>query len=125
VAHISRQMKQMALDLNIPVMVLCQLNRESEKTKRRPQCSDLRESGSLEQDADLILLLHREWSLYGNDPEWQQQHSGLQHVAEVAIAKQRNGECGHWPLVFYSPTTRYMELETARGMGIYFDLPNY
>lgn len=123
VAYISQQCKQMAQDLKLPVLALSQLNRESEKDKRRPRSSDLRESGSLEQDADLILLLHREWKLYENDPDWQQQYPQKQHMAEVLIAKQRNGECGIIPLVFYGPTTRYMDCSAAIAQGITVDLP--
>jgi len=85
---ISRAMKQVAMDLNIHVMALSQLNRELEKrVDKRPQLSDLRESGSLEQDADIVLMLYRE-EVYSRDfcPPAQR------HVCEVIAAKAREGK---------------------------------
>jgi replicative DNA helicase len=118
VAYISGQCKNLARELDMPLMMLAQLNRESEKDKRRPRQSDLRESGAIEQDADLLMLLHREWKLYEGDAEWQQHNWEKEHLAEVIIAKQRNGECGVHKVCFYGPTTSYMDLDTARRRGI-------
>lgn len=82
VSEISRAMKQMAQDLEVPVVCLSQLNRESEaRTGGRPRLSDLRESGAVEQDADVVMLLHRDEE---KSPD----------VLSVAVAKNRHGACG-------------------------------
>ncbi len=90
------------MELEIPVVAVSQLNRAVEmREDRRPRMSDLRESGSIEQDADLVLLLHRE-GYY--DPEKNQRD------AEVIIAKQRNGPTGSVKLTFLN---EYMRFESA------------
>lgn len=87
VAELSRGLKLIAREFEVPVMVLAQLNRGSEhRQDKRPQMSDLRESGAVEQDADVVLLLHREAA---NDPE--SKHAG---TVEVIVAKQRQGRTG-------------------------------
>lgn len=90
IAYISRSLKAMALELNLPVVALSQLNRESEKgaggKATRPQLSQLRESGAIEQDADVVMLLFRP-GYYSDDPQYQ-------NLAEVILAKQRNGPTG-------------------------------
>lgn len=93
VSEISRSMKSMARELGVPVIALSQLNRGlAARTDKRPMMSDLRDSGSIEQDADLIILLHRE-DYYNPDTEWK-------GVAECIVAKQRNGSVGMVPLTF-------------------------
>ena len=90
VSEISRMLKALARDLNVPVMALSQLNRNSEskgRTDNKPQLSDLRESGSIEQDADVVALIHRE-GYYKRDDE------SLKRSANLIIAKQRNGPVG-------------------------------
>lgn len=118
VAYISRQCKNLARELDIPILLLCQLNRQNVTQKRRPEVSDLRESGSLEQDADVVLLLHREWEMHKGDPEWVRNNFDKEHIAECLIRKQRNGPCDDCELVFYGPTTSYMDRETAFTRGI-------
>jgi replicative DNA helicase len=107
IADISRGMKGMAKELNIPVVVLSQLNRESEKENRDPRISDLRESGSIEQDADVVLLLHRPKKRDDDDGV---QDGGLpgdvEHI-KLIIAKQRNGPIGDIDLTFVRRYTRY------------------
>jgi replicative DNA helicase len=107
IADISRGMKGMAKELNVPVVVLSQLNRESEKENRDPRLSDLRESGSIEQDADVVLLLHRPKK---SDDDETVEGGGLYNEHEhikLIIAKQRNGPVGEIDLTFVRRYTRY------------------
>ena len=107
IADISRGMKGMAKELNVPVVVLSQLNRESEKENRDPRLSDLRESGSIEQDADVVFLLHRPKK---RDEDESVEEGGLpgdvEHI-KLIIAKQRNGPVGEVDLTFVRRYTRY------------------
>jgi replicative DNA helicase len=107
IADISRGMKGMAKELNVPVVVLSQLNRESEKENRDPRLSDLRESGSIEQDADVVLLLHRPKK---RDDDEAIDEGGMpgdvEHI-KLIIAKQRNGPVGEVDLTFVRRYTRY------------------
>jgi len=99
IATISRQLKAMARELEVPVIAISQLNRSVESREdRRPRMSDLRESGSLEQDADLILFLYRDCQYNENADPTQ---------AEVIIAKQRNGPIGRVDLRFYGEILRF------------------
>ncbi len=107
IADISRGMKGMAKELNVPVVVLSQLNRESEKENRDPRLSDLRESGSIEQDADVVFLLHRPKK---SDDDETVEGGGLYNEHEhikLIIAKQRNGPVGEIDLTFVRRYTRY------------------
>lgn len=107
VSMMSRMMKSLARELNVPVLVLSQLNRGSEgRDNHRPRMSDLRDSGSIEQDADVILMLHRESYYHRNDPEYDHD-SPEASLAEVIIEKQRNGPTGIVELIFDSKTTRF------------------
>ncbi len=103
IAEISRGMKAMAKELKVPVIVLAQLNRESEKEDRNPRASDLRESGSIEQDADAILLLSRKRKSATDDDSI----SNSSWVVRVELAKQRNGPTGVTDLIFNRDCTRY------------------
>jgi len=102
IAEISRGLKGMAKELNIPVLVLSQLNRESEKEKRLPRISDLRESGSIEQDADVVFLLAPNPKSEDNPTVPQASRERL-----LVIAKQRNGPTGEVPLTFIPDFTRF------------------
>ena len=94
VSAISRGIKALARELSVPVVCLAQLNRGSEQREgNRPRMSDLRESGSIEQDADVVALLHREEYYHPND-EWKAENSDKVGLAELIIAKQRNGPTG-------------------------------
>lgn len=108
VSAISRGIKALARELNVPVVCLSQLNRASEHREgNRPRMSDLRESGSIEQDADVVLLLHREDYYHVGDEEWKQNNAEKINVAEVIIAKQRNGPTGLVNLTWDSRSTRF------------------
>lgn len=103
ISTISRYLKALARELEIPVVVLSQLNRGAEgREGHRPRMSDLRESGSIEQDADVIMLLHREDYYHRGEMEYEENN-----LAEVIIAKQRNGPTGTVELVFDGRLTRF------------------
>jgi replicative DNA helicase len=105
VSEISRGLKQLARELNVPVIALSQLSRASEdktRTDNRPKLSDLRESGSLEQDADLVTLIHREGYYKPNDPT-------LENKAQLIIAKQRQGPTGIVDVLFLRDITRFVD----------------
>lgn len=106
ISEISRGIKAVAREINVPVIALSQLNRASEgRDGHRPRMSDLRESGSIEQDADVIMLLHREDYYRMSEPDFQPDN-----IAEVIIAKQRNGPTGTVKLFFDNKSTRFENL---------------
>jgi replicative DNA helicase len=108
VSEISRQLKSIAKELHIPVIALAQLNRAVEgRTDRRPMLSDLRESGSIEQDADIIMLLYREEYYDKEDPE-------KKGKSTVIIGKQRNGETGDVQLRFEGQYQLFRDAEPER-----------
>ncbi|MDX1643366.1 MAG: replicative DNA helicase [Thermoanaerobaculia bacterium] len=102
ISAITRGLKQLAKELDIPVVALSQLSRQPERRGKdhRPQLADLRESGSIEQDADLVAFIYRDEVYNPDDPT----NRGL---AELIIAKHRNGETGRIPLVFLGETTTF------------------
>ena len=111
VSAISRGLKGVAKDLDVPLLVLSQLSRQPERRggDHRPQLSDLRESGSIEQDADVVMFIVRP-SVYDRDAEDPRR-------AELIIAKQRNGPIGDIDLVFQHEYTRFENAETMRDEG--------
>ncbi|MGH3472103.1 MAG: replicative DNA helicase [Nocardioidaceae bacterium] len=103
VSEFSRQIKLLAKELDIPVVAICQLNRGSEqRTSKRPMLSDLRESGSLEQDADMVILLHRE-DVYERD-------STRPGEADLIVAKHRNGPTKDLVLAFQGHYSRFVDM---------------
>ncbi len=108
IAHISRSLKGLAKELNVPVLALSQLSRAVEqRPNKRPQMSDLRESGSLEQDADLVLFIYRD-EYYNADSE-------QKGIAEIIVAKHRNGPTGTVELGFLKEFTRFVNLRRPEG----------
>lgn len=103
IGDISRALKIMAKELNVPVICLSQLNRGPEKEKRRPVTSDLRDSGNIEQDADVILLLYRE--------DYYDKETAQPNVAECIVAKNRHGETTTIKLQWTPQFTIFSELE--------------
>jgi replicative DNA helicase len=105
ISGISRALKVLARELKVPVVALSQVSRGVDaRTSHVPLLSDLRESGSIEQDADVVLFLCRE-EMY--DPETEKQH-----IADIYVAKHRNGPTGQLSLYFDKVQTRFRDLET-------------
>jgi replicative DNA helicase len=113
-AAISRSMKILAKELDVPILALSQLSRAPEsRGDHRPQLSDLRESGALEQDADVVLFIFRE-DMYPVEGE---QHPESDGTAEIIIGKQRNGPTGTVKLAFLKQFTRFENLAQGRYGG--------
>ena len=108
ISHISQSLKALARELNAPVIALSQLSRAVEaRTPHVPMLSDLRESGSLEQDADIVLFIYRE-DMYNKDTD-------KRGIADIYVAKHRNGPTGQFSLLFLEKSTRFVDLEVYRN----------
>jgi replicative DNA helicase len=115
VSMISRSLKAIAKELNIPILALSQLNRSVESREgKRPQLSDLRESGAIEQDADLVLFIHRP-EYYGITED--DSGNSLLGVAEIIIAKHRNGATGDVHLSFKKELAKFSDMENQFNQG--------
>jgi replicative DNA helicase len=135
VSEITRGLKTLAKELGVPVLALSQLSRAVEqRDNKRPQLSDLRESGSIEQDADVVMFIFREEYYLERDkpgqrPEesnekfveremkWEERREAVRNVAEVIIAKQRHGPIGTVNLQFEGAFTRFRDLDQDHGKG--------
>ncbi|MBI2849823.1 MAG: replicative DNA helicase [Chloroflexi bacterium] len=111
ISQISRSLKGLARELNIPVIAVSQLSRASEwRASHKPQLSDLRDSGSIEQDADVVMFIYREEYYYPDRDEWEVQHAGEAYpegLAEIIIAKHRNGPIGQISLRFVPKLAKF------------------
>jgi replicative DNA helicase len=104
ISYISRSLKSLARELNVPVIALSQLSRAVEaRSDKRPMLSDLRESGSIEQDADVVLFIYRE--------DYYIEDSDRQNIADVLVAKHRHGSTGNVSLYFRKELTQFRDLE--------------
>ena len=114
ISEITRNLKVMAKELNVPVMALSQLRRPTERTKdHRPGLSELRDSGSIEQDADIVIFLHRE--AYNATSEGGQVTEDMdQNAAEIIVAKNRHGETKPIPVHWQGEYMRYTSREVIR-----------
>lgn len=109
VTNISRQLKRLARMLDIPVIALSQLSRRvEERSDKRPMLSDLRESGAIEQDADVVIFLYRD--------DYYNEESDKQNIVEVSIAKNRNGSVGKAELLFMRTYNKFLNLESVHEL---------
>jgi replicative DNA helicase len=110
VAKIARRLKGIARELSVPLLCLSQLNRQAEDSKdHRPRLSHLRESGAIEQDADVVMFVHREEYYHRGDEKAQ-----FAGQAEIIIAKQRNGPIGDVELTWEADFTRFSDRAPER-----------
>ena len=104
ISEISRNLKSLARELNVPVLALAQLSRAVESRQSKvPQLSDLRESGSIEQDSDIVMFIYRD-DVYNPETE-------RKNIADIIVAKHRNGPVGTISLYFQASQTRFHDLE--------------
>jgi replicative DNA helicase len=114
ISYISRSLKALARELDVPVLALSQLSRAVEwRASHKPQLSDLRESGSIEQDADVVMFIYRDDYYYTRD-EWERQHDENdkypEGIADIIIAKHRNGPTGEVQLHFVPKSAKFKDI---------------
>ena len=121
ISEITQGLKALAKELDVPVLALSQLSRQVEqRDNKKPQLSDLRESGSIEQDADVVMFVYREaYYLERKEPrpatvehaEWQAKMNEVAHLAEIQIGKQRHGPIGKVTLEFEERFTKFKDTQ--------------
>ncbi len=120
-SNISRQLKFLARDLDVPVLALSQLSRAVEsRTDKRPQLSDLRESGSIEQDADVVIMLYREKTYYPTEDAWKRAFPNKEYpenIADIIVAKHRHGPTGEFKMYFDEKRAKFADLAVMPGGG--------
>ena len=123
ISEISRGLKAMAKELEVPVLVLSQLNRDSEKERRDPRLSDLRESGAIEQDADVVMLLGKQRKGediremdYDGEAESKEEEEDYEPIVLI-LAKQRNGPTGKINLAFRRKFTRFESMQSEHRLN--------
>jgi len=114
VAQMSRQLKHLAKELNVPVIVLAQVNRQSAKEVRAPRLNELRESGAIEQDADMVVFVHRPKVESDQDTTGPNDNPDGTENAILALAKNRMGPVGNVPVTFHNPTASFAPPATAQ-----------
>ena len=111
ISYITRSLKVLAREMNVPVLVVSQLSRASEwRATHKPQLSDLRDSGSIEQDADVVMFVYRDEYYYRTEEDWLKEHPNEEYpagLADVIIAKHRNGPTGEVKLRFESTLAKF------------------
>lgn len=116
ISYISRSLKGIARELNVPVIAISQLSRAPEfRSSHQPQLSDLRESGSIEQDADIVVFIYRD-EFYYKEEEWANLHPDQEYpreIADIIIAKHRNGPIGTVKCRFRHDLTRFENLGSS------------
>ena len=117
VTEISRSIKELARELDVPLIAVSQLSRAPEgRASHHPLLSDLRESGAIEQDADVVLFIHR-GDMYMKEDDWERQHHDEPYprgVADIIVAKHRNGPMGEVKLRFLAKTVKFADYEVER-----------
>ena len=123
ISEITQGLKAIAKELNVPVLAVSQLSRAVEqRDDKKPQLSDLRESGSIEQDADVVMFVYREaYYLERKEPrpatiehaEWQAKMNEISNLAEIMISKQRHGPTGNIKIEFESMFTKFRDIQTS------------
>jgi replicative DNA helicase len=131
VSEITTGLKALAKELDVPIVALSQLSRQVEnRDDKRPQLADLRESGSIEQDADVVMFVYREEYYLGRrEPragtaeylEWQEQMERANGLAEVIIGKQRHGPTGSVPLVFQAEITKFEDFVATDHLPVRYE----
>ncbi len=118
ISYISRSLKALARELGVPVVAVSQLSRAVEwRASHRPQLSDLRESGSIEQDADVVMFIYRDDYYYPTEEAWEKDHPGEDYprgIANIIIAKQRNGPIGEIDLRFVPKIAKFENMITSQ-----------
>lgn len=118
ITDISRSLKMLAMELSVPVLALSQLSRDIEKRKTRPQLSDLRESGAIEQDADIVMFIHRPDLVNKEKPN---DPTIKPNVAQICVEKHRNGGTGDADLYFMGAWTKFLNINSQTGEPEYGD----